>query len=73
MTTFTQQMHEMRTLGLTYGEWYQQIEKPRLEAIPSEVREANAASHIIGVVDECYACIKCECKSWNTWKVVCPA
>lgn len=60
-------------MHLSYGEWYQTIEKPRLEAIPAEVREANAASHYIGVVDECYACIKCECKSWNTWKVACPA
>lgn len=60
-------------LHLSYAEWYQTIEKPRLEAIPQNVREANAASHVIGFVDECSACIHCECKSWNTWKVACPA
>lgn len=57
----------------TYAEWYQQIEKPRLAAITPEERERNAASHIIGVVDECYACIRCECKSWNTWQRECVA
>ena len=72
MTTFAQQINEMETLGLTYGQWYQQIEKPRLEAMPESVRIANAESHILGVVDECYACIKCECKQWNTWKKPCP-
>lgn len=65
--------NQLDYMHLSYGEWYQTIEKPRLEAIPENVREANAASHWIGVVDECYACIKCECKSWNTWKVACPA
>ena len=59
--------------NLTYAEWYQTIEKPRLAAITPAEREANANSHIIGVVDECYACINCECKSWNTWKARCSA
>ena len=59
--------------NLTYAEWYQTIEKPRLAAITPAEREANANSHIIGVVDECYACTRCECKAWNTWKVACPA
>ena len=59
--------------NMTYAEWYQTIEKPRLEAISLEEREANAASHIIGTVDECYACIVCECKAWNTWKARCSA
>ena len=63
----------MNYLHLSYAEWYQTIEKPRLEAIPQDMREANANSHVIGFVDECSACIKCECKSWNTWKVACPA
>ena len=71
MTNLTQQINEMRTLGLTYGEWYQQIEKPRLEAIPDSVKIANAASHSIGVVDDCYRCINCEIGSWNAWKQPC--
>ena len=71
MTTLTQQINEMRTLGLTYGEWYQQIEKPRLEAIPEYVKRANAASHVIGVVDDCRRCINCEIGSWNAWKQPC--
>lgn len=71
MTNLTQQINEMRTLGLTYGEWYQQIEKPRLEAIPESVKRANAASHHIGVVDDCYRCIDCEIGSWNAWKQPC--
>ena len=71
MTTFTQQMQEMRTYGLTYGQWYQQIEKPRLEAIPESVKIANANSHHIGVVDDCYRCINCEIGSWNAWQQPC--
>ena len=67
MTNRSDYMH------LSYGEWYQTIEKPRLEAIPDEVRQANDATHTIGVVDECFACTKCECKAWNTWKAPCSA
>lgn len=55
----------------TYAEWYQTVEKPRLDAIPSHVREANAASHAMGVVDDCYRCINCEIGSWNAWKEMC--
>ena len=56
---------------LTYGEWYQTVEKVRLSAIPADVREANAASHYIGVVDDCYRCIYCEIGSWNAWQRYC--
>ena len=56
---------------MTYAEWYQQIEKPRLEAITPAEREANAASHHIGVVDDCYRCLDCEIGSWNAWKQHC--
>lgn len=63
----------MNYMHLSYGEWYQTIEKPRLEAIPESVREANADSHWIGVVDDCYRCTKCEVGSWNAWKVACVA
>lgn len=63
----------MNYMNLTYGEWYQTIEKPRLQAIPENVREANAASHWIVVVDDCYRCSNCEVGSWNAWKVRCSA
>ena len=59
--------------GMTYAEWYQQIEKPRLEAITPEVRAINEYSHRIGVVDDCYRCIDCEIGSWNAWQTLCPA
>lgn len=59
--------------GLTYAEWYQTVEKPRLEAITPEQRKANADSHYIGVVDDCYRCIYCEVGSWNAWKSECVA
>lgn len=58
---------------LSYAEWYQTIEKPRLASIPNEVRESNTASHSIGMVNETYSCIYCECKAWNSWEVPCSA
>ena len=42
-----------------------------LQELTKEQREANARTHIIGVVDECYACITCEIKSWNAWQQEC--
>ena len=62
----------MNYMHLSYAEWYQTIEKPRLEAIPEEMRQANDASHQIGVVDDCYRCLDCEIGSWNAWKMACP-
>jgi hypothetical protein len=59
--------------GMTYAEWYQTIEKPRLAAITPEERARNAASHIIGNVDDCARCINCEIGSWNAWKSECVA
>ena len=35
-------------------------------------RAANARTHTIGVVDDCYRCIYCEIGSWNVWKNPCP-
>jgi hypothetical protein len=55
----------------TYGEWFQTVEKPRLSAIPLEVRDANAASHRIGNVDDVARCIDCEIGSWNAWQKEC--
>ena len=61
----------MRDMTMTYAEWYQTIEKPRLAAIPAEVRVANANSHRIGNVDDCSRCIDCEIGSWNAWQKEC--
>lgn len=59
--------------GMTYAEWYQTVEKPRLDAITPEERDSNASSHRIGVVDDCYRCIRCEIGSWNAWQRPCPS
>ena len=59
--------------GMTYAEWYQKVEKPRLEAITPEQRAINTYSHRIGNVDDCARCIDCEIGSWNAWKQLCPA
>lgn len=58
---------------LSYGEWYQTIEKPRLMAIPAEVRQANSNSHRIGNIDGVARCIRCEIGSWNAWQKGCVA
>lgn len=63
----------MKLDGMTYAEWYQTIEKPRLEAITPEQRSINANSHHIGAVDDCLRCVDCEIGSWNAWKELCPA
>jgi hypothetical protein len=55
----------------TYGEWFQTVEKVRLSAIPAHVREANAASHRIGNVDDVARCIDCEIGAWNAWQKEC--
>lgn len=59
--------------GLTYAEWYQKYEKPRLDAITLEQRKINAASHYIGVVDDCARCVDCEIGAWNAWQQMCGA
>lgn len=59
--------------GMTYAEWYQTVEKPRLAAITPEVREANANSHMIGNIDDVARCIRCEIASWNSWQKECAA
>lgn len=59
--------------GMTYAEWYQKVEKPRLEAITPEQRSINTYSHRIGNVDDCVRCVDCEIGSWNAWKELCPA
>ena len=42
-----------------------------LTILDDDQKIANTLSHKIGVVDECYACIYCEIKSWNAWKEFC--
>ena len=56
---------------MTYAEWYQTVEKPRLAAIPADVREANDKSHAYGVIDDCERCLNCEVGIWNGWKEAC--
>lgn len=56
-----------------YAAYYQNVIKPAEAAIDPSTREANAASHVIGVVDDCYRCINCEIGSWNAWKMECAA
>ena len=58
---------------MTYAEWYQTVEKPRLAAITPEQREANANSHHIGNIDDVARCVNCEIGSWNAWKEMCNA
>jgi hypothetical protein len=55
----------------TFGQWYQEVVKPLEDAITPDVRKANAASHVIGIVDDCYRCLDCEIGSWNAWKQPC--
>lgn len=37
---------------------------------PAE-QESNRRSHRIGVIDDCYRCIRCEVGSWNAHKYPC--
>ena len=55
---------------LTYPQRWA-IEKARLQALPESVKNANAASHIIGNVDGVSRCINCEIGSWNAWHSLC--
>lgn len=50
---------------------YRANEKARLEALTPEQKIANAQSHRIGVVDDCYRCVDCEIGKWNAWKRHC--
>ena len=47
------------------------IENARVAALTDEQKIANANSHTIGIVDDCYRCIDCEIGSWNAWKTRC--
>ena len=47
------------------------IENARVAALTDEQKIANANSHTIGIVDDCYRCINCEIGSWNAWKEMC--
>ena len=71
VTPLAQQRREMQEMGLTYAEWCQTIEKPRLSAIPADVRAANAASHLYAFDGDSNRCISCEVAPWNGWKNNC--
>ena len=58
---------------MTYAEWYQTVEKPRLEAISPATRYDNARSHRIAFDGDCDRCMDCEIGSWNAWQKECPA
>ena len=55
---------------LTYPQRWA-LEKSRLEALPLEVKQANAASHRIGNVDGVSRCTTCEIASWKSWHSPC--
>jgi hypothetical protein len=59
------------TNTLEYWKTRREAEAARVAALTDEQKRANAASHIIGVVDDCYRCINCEIGSWNAWKSHC--
>ena len=61
----------MKGNDMTYVEWYQTIEKPRLAAITPAEREANAVSHAVAFDGDCYRCTNCEISSWNAWQRSC--
>jgi hypothetical protein len=46
-------------------------ENARLDALTDEQKRANARTHEIGIVDDCYRCVHCEIGSWSTWKRPC--
>jgi hypothetical protein len=46
-------------------------EQARLATLTDEEKRANARTHRIGIVDDCYRCVYCEIGSWNTWKQPC--
>jgi hypothetical protein len=57
--------------NLTYAEWYQTVEKPRLAKITIAERMVNDMSHRYGTVDDVRRCVHCEVAAWNGWKVMC--
>jgi len=57
----------------TFAEWYQNVERPRLEAITPEQRMLNDYSHTYGAVDDCIRCYDCEVLVTNGWKELCNA
>jgi hypothetical protein len=55
----------------TFGQWYKEVVEPLENAITPAMRQANVRTHKVGIVDECYRCVRCEIGSWNTWKQPC--
>ena len=38
-----------------------------------DIADANTRTHRIGVIDDCYRCLRCEVGAWNAHKYPCPA
>jgi len=60
----------MTNSALTYPERYA-LKMATLKAMPEWVKIQNAASHRIGVIDNCRRCVDCEIASWNAWQQPC--
>ena len=58
---------------MSYAEWYQTVEKPRLAKITIAERMVNDNSHHYGTIDDCTRCLHCEVLVTNGWKAACPA
>ena len=58
---------------MTYAEWYQTVEKPRLAKITIAERMVNDNTHDYATLDEVVRCKNCEVGYWNGWKAACHA
>ena len=58
---------------MTYAEWYQTVEKPRLDSLSDFDRRVNSESHTFGRIDDVLRCLNCEIGIWNGWKAACHA
>jgi hypothetical protein len=59
------------TNSFTLMQERQKAELARVAALTDTEKRINAASHHIGIVDDCRRCVDCEIGSWNAWKSHC--
>ena len=59
------------TNSFTLMQERQKAELARVAALTDKEKRINAASHHIGIVDDCRRCVDCEIGSWNAWKAKC--
>jgi hypothetical protein len=59
------------TNSFTLMQERQKAELARVAALTDTEKRINAASHHIGIVDDCRRCVDCEIGSWNAWKAKC--